>query len=155
LHFVKDCPHAYENMEQLHFTAAEEFALFAGQNNNELTVLLTEAANSAVLDSACSSTIAGKDWVDCFVDSLNNEEKSQVIHKKRNTVFKYGSGERLTSLGKVVLPCYLAGQKCTIETDVIDSEIPMLLSKKAMKKANMKLDLVNDKAEIYGQIVNL
>jgi len=66
-------------MEQLHFTAAEEFALFTGQNNNELTVLLTESANSAVLDSACYSTVAGKDWVDCFVDSLNNEEKSQVI----------------------------------------------------------------------------
>ena len=31
----------------------------------------------------------------------------------------------------------------------------MLLSKKAMKKANMKLDLANDKAEIYGQVVHL
>ena len=31
----------------------------------------------------------------------------------------------------------------------------MLLSKKAMKKANMKLDLANDKAEIYGQAVHL
>ena len=40
-------------------TEAEEFALFTGKSNNELTVLLTEVANSAVLDSACSSTVAG------------------------------------------------------------------------------------------------
>ena len=42
-----------------------------------------------------------------------------------------------------------------IETDIIDSDIPMLLSKKAIKKAGIKLDLVNNKAEIYGKVVNL
>jgi len=61
----------------------------------------------------------------------------------------------LQSLGKVVFPCYLAGKKCSIETDVIDSDIPLLLSKTAMKRANMKLDLSNDEAEIYGQSVTL
>jgi len=35
------------------------------------------------------------------------KQKSQVIHKKSNTVFIFGGGERLTSLGKVVLPCFL------------------------------------------------
>ena len=59
LHFVKDCPHAYENIKQTFMTEAEEFALFTGKSNNELTVLLTEVANSAVLDSAYSSTVAG------------------------------------------------------------------------------------------------
>ena len=73
-----------------------------------MTVLLTEATNSAVLDNGSTSTVAGKDWVDCKIDSLNDGEKSQVVHKKSDTVFKLGDGERLTSLGKVVLPCYLA-----------------------------------------------
>ena len=72
-----------------------------------------------------------------------------------HTVFKFGGGEHLASLRKVALPCYLAGQKCTIETNVTESGIPMLSSKKAMKKANMKLDLASDHAEIYGHVVDL
>ena len=155
LHFVKDCPHAYENMEQSFFIETEQFALFTGKNNSEMNVLLTESTNSAVLDSGCSSTVAGKDWIDCFVGSLNEVEKAEVIYKDSDTVYKFGGGERLQSTGKVILPCYLAGQKCTIETDIIESDIPMLLSKSAMKKAGMKLDLVNDKAEVYGKTVNL
>ena len=50
-----------------------------------------------------------------------------------------------------MLSCYLAGQKCTTETNVTESGIPMLSS----KKANMKLDLASDHAEIYGHLVDL
>ena len=39
-----------------------------------VTVLLTKAANSPVFDSACSSTVAGKDWVHCYVDSFSDEK---------------------------------------------------------------------------------
>ena len=66
-------------------------------------------------------------WVDCYEDSLNDEEKHQVAHKKSDTVFKFGGSGRLTPLGKVVLQCYLAAQN----------------------------DLANDKAKIYGQVVDL
>ena len=155
MHFVRDCPHAYENNEQMTFLTTQEFALYTGQSNTEMSVLMLEAANSAVLDSACSSTVSGKDWLNCYLDSLTEDEKCEVVHKPSTTVFKFGGGERLQSLGKVVVPCYLAGKKCSIETDVILSDIPMLLSKQAMKKANMKLDLANDKAEIYGTTVAL
>ena len=60
LHFVEDCLDAYKNIKQTFTTEAEEFALFTGKSKNELTVLLIEATNSAVLDSACFSTVAGK-----------------------------------------------------------------------------------------------
>ena len=39
---------------------------------------------------------------------------------------------------------FLAGKKCLIETDIVDSDIPLLMSKSAMKKPAMKLDVVND-----------
>ena len=46
-------------------------------------------------------------------------------------------------------------KQCEITTDIVNNDIPLLLSKEAMKKANMKLDLVNDKAEIFGEEVTL
>ena len=42
-----------------------------------------------------------------------------------------------------------------IRADVVDSDIPLLLSKDSMKKAKIKLDLENDQAEIFGEIINL
>ena len=43
----------------------------------------------------------------------------------------------------------------TIKTDVVTSNIPLLLSLETMKKAGVKLDLVNDSAEIFGKHIPL
>ena len=48
-----------------------------------------------------------------------------------------------------------AGKEVTIQTDVVDSDIPLLLSRTAMKKAAIKMDLENDTATIMGRGVAL
>ena len=42
-----------------------------------------------------------------------------------------------------------------IQTDIVESDIPLLLSRSAMKRAAIKLDLVNDIAVIMGKEVAL
>ena len=148
LHFARDCPHSYENLNKL--DSVVQAALFTGQKE-ELSILLSESINSAILDSGCSSTVAGKQWITCYIDSLTKKELLEVNRSPSDTVFKFGGGEKMKSIEKLTLPCYLAGKKCTIETDVVESDIPLLMSKSAMKKAGMKLDLVNDRAEIFGE----
>ena len=69
--------------------------------------------------------------------------------------FKFGGGERLQSKGVYTIPAVIAGKEVFIETDVVDSDIPLLLSMEAMKKAKVKLDLENDMAEIYGVSIAL
>ena len=149
LHFARDCPHSYENLNKQ--DSVVQAALFTGQKE-ELSVLLSESINSAILDSGCSSTVAGKQWITCCIDSLTKKELQEVNYSPINTVFKFGSG-KMKFIEKLTLPCYLAGKKCTIETDVVESDIPLLMSKSAMKKAGMKLDLVNDRAVIFGEEV--
>ena len=111
--------------------------------------------NAAVLDSACSSTVAGENWINCYLDTLTDDEQRLVKKRPSSTVFRFGGGERLQSNGRVTFPCHLAGKSCEITTDVVQSDIPLLLSKDAMKKAEMKLDLVHDQAEIFGKDVEL
>ena len=79
----------------------------------------------------------------------------QVKFDSSSKVFKFGGGERKTSKGQVKLPCELAGKKVSVQTDIVDSDIPLLLSKTAMKGAKIKLDLENDKAEILGNTIDL
>nr|XP_034319149.1 uncharacterized protein LOC109620710 [Crassostrea gigas] len=49
----------------------------------------------------------------------------------------------------------LVGKPVIVKTDVVDSDIPLLLSRTTMKKAGVKLDLEKDTAVILGQDVSL
>lgn len=151
-HLVKQCPHSYENMGK---APVEKAVLFTGNKGPESLVLMSEAMNSAVLDSACSSTVTGTAWMNCYLDSLEPSARDKVKHSPSDTVFKFGGGTVLNSQEKVTFPCVIAGVDCDIETDVVQSDIPLLLSKTAMKKAKVKLDLENDCASIFGTDVQL
>ena len=152
-HLVKDCPDSYENLgkrEQL-----ENAVLFTGNQASEMKVLANECSFSAILDSACSSTVTGQQWLKDYLESLSPKDRATVEHSESQTVFKFGGGTRLESKGKWVLPCVLAGVHCKITTDVVESDIPLLLSKASMKKAQVKLDLTKDQASIFGRDVQL
>lgn len=42
-----------------------------------------------------------------------------------------------------------------LNTDVVVRDIPLLLSRKSMKNADMTLDLKNDKVTIFGETIRL
>ncbi|CAG2190172.1 unnamed protein product [Mytilus edulis] len=151
---VKQCPHSYENMDKAN-QGVEKAVLFTGNKSQEALVLLTESANSAILDSACTSTVAGETWMKCYLDSLDSSIREKVVENPSETLFKFGGGTVLQSTKKVTFPCAIAGIECEIQADVVTSDIPLLLSKDSMKKAKMKLDLENDSANIFGKDVQL
>ena len=156
-HLMAKCPDSWENMKPVRLVEEpkEDVVLFTGFNKASVSQLSVEARNCAVLDSACSSTVCGKNWLDCYVESLNEEDRDKIVYEEGQKVFKFGGGEKLKSAGSYSIPAVLAGQDVTITTDVVASEIPLLLSSKAMKKARVKLDLENDTGEILGVKVTL
>ncbi|PIK37467.1 hypothetical protein BSL78_25700 [Apostichopus japonicus] len=111
-HLLKDCPDSYENMQKRVFKADvkdEEAVLFTGNKQIETEVLMNEAVGAAILDSACSSTVAGQSWMTCYLDMLDEEKQARVMRSKSDTVFKFGGGKRLKSIEKVTIPCEIAG----------------------------------------------
>ena len=155
-HMMANCPHSWENMqERVNITEEEEVVMFTGNVREDITRLGIDARNCAVLDSACSSTVCGQLWMRSYVDSLNETDKAKIFKEDGNKVFKFGGGTRLKSIGEYSLPAVIAGKDVTIKTDVVDSDIPLLLSRTAMKKAGVKMDLENDTAEIFGQHISL
>ena len=116
-----------------------------------MQVFFNQCLYSAVLDSGCSATITGDDWLKNYLDSLNQEELAEVEKEKSDTIFKFSGGRHLISKGRWILPCTIARVKCRIATDIVDSDIPLLLSKNSMKEAKVKLDLENYCASIFGR----
>ena len=70
-------------------------------------------------------------------------------------ILKFRGGEVKTSSEAITFPCTLAGKHIQIKSDIVDSDIPLLLSKAAMKQAQIKLSLINDTAKIFGTNVDL
>ena len=161
-HLIANCPDKYENINvveeriQQDNTNEEDVnvALFTGLNEVNITWIGAEAQNSAVLDSACTSIVCRQEWFDRYQDHLQ-QRGVNIKASKSDRVYQFGGGEILQSKGTFMLPASLAGHDITIETDVVDSEMPLLLSSRAMKRARVKLDLENDTAEILGAKVNL
>ena len=75
--------------------------------------------------------------------------------KSSDSLFTFGGGVTKKSLKRVILPCYIHGKRSTVETDIVDSEILLLLSRKAMKKGQVVLNFARDVATVAGKEVKL
>ncbi|CAC5391768.1 unnamed protein product [Mytilus coruscus] len=110
----------------------EQAVLFTGCQKQDIKQLGNDARNCAVLDSACSST-------DC----------------ERQKLLKFRGRTRLKSVGEYDLPICIVGEEVKLKTDFFYSDIPLFLSRSAMKKAGVKINLENDTAIIMGKKVSL
>ena len=54
-----------------------------------------------------------------------------------------------------VLPAVIDQQPVTIESDVVDCDVPLLMSRSSMKRANMHLNFENDTANAFNQDMHL
>ena len=147
-HMNVECP---ENRKKVDF----DVSLFTGNDMDELVLLSRESWDSAILDSACSSTVCGSQWMDDLMKRMNDMLKGHVERTSSNKTFHFGGGEKLQSQGKVKFPCSLAGKNIKISTDVVDSTIPLLLSIKSMKKAGMIWDFQKGIVHVFGKEVVL
>ncbi|XP_071114334.1 uncharacterized protein [Haliotis cracherodii] len=162
-HSIAHCPHSWENMSKVHYVeggseneeTVEQVILFTRNIKDNMAQLGNDARCCAVLDSACSSTVCGRMWLDVYMDSLDKKDRDTVTRCEGVKMFKFGGGEKLKSQGSYELPAFMAGKNVRIRTDVVDSDIPLLLSLRSMKEACVKLDLEHDSAEILGEKVSL
>lgn len=161
-HMIANCP---KNLNFLVNQETEE-GLFTSTENSlpeeEVIVMtsvivladslskITEKEGHAILDTACSSTVCGQGWLKAYVNTLSEEAKENIEMMDSNKKFRFGGGEVFKSCGNYTIPACLAGKAVKIKVDVVKSEIPLLLSKDSMKAARIKINLVDDTAEILG-----
>ena len=169
-HFVEKCPDSHERSAGAIYIASsvqeemesseeepepDRFVLFTS-NRDELSRFTSEAINSAALDTGCTTSVAGENWLRIYLESLPTS-CSKLVRGPFSSEkwFKFGNEGMLKSKCKYVLPAEIGDNSVMIEVDIIDSDIPLLLSKEAMKKAKMKIDLEDDTAIVLGKRITL
>ena len=125
------------------------------KRKNSRDIFLGETLGSAVLDSGASSTICGTKWYKCFLDTLTDAQKKKIVKIKGVRTFKFGDGNKLNSLYKVILPCVIADIEVSIITDVVDSDIPLLLTKDVMKRAGTCVNFEDDSVTMLKKKIPL
>ena len=114
---------------------------------------MCETLNCALVDTGCSANVCGANWLKCYMDTIPmNIVVPETQSGKR---FTFGDGKTYHSVKQVNIPVHIGGVAGHILTDVVECEIPLLLSKKSLKDANSQLDFVNDTITLYGRKVNL
>ena len=148
-HYRQDCPDSYENMAAAAAAGNEQkVTLFLQEDEHfdeHLVVLEVEAVNSGVLDCGSPTNVAGKTWVETFIESLDEDQQKSVKFTDSTASYRFGPNSTVyKSMYKVTLPCKLVGKPVDISMDVVDCSIPLWFGKEATEKAGMILNTRSD-----------
>ena len=115
-----------------------------------------EHPGAVVFDTGCVETVASYEWLNTFLEYLHPATKKLVKVESSKKVFRFGGGERRKSIGTFYIPCSLEGINTVLVVDgVHQKDLPCLLSKKAMKKADTEIYMRRDEIKIFGQTAKL
>ena len=109
-----------------------------------------ETLSAAVLDSGATSTVCRKTWINCYEETLSDEDRLKVRNEPNSTNFKFGDGWKVASIEKVTIPATIGEQSVRIWTSPVREEILLLLSKKSTKKVETNIDFKIDTVSMFG-----
>ena len=119
------------------------------EEENQVDSYLTdETLNHAVIDSGASETVCGKKWFSTYLDSISFEELNQVKQDSSDMLLTFGS-DRMKASKKLTLPVNIANQNIMLnDVQLVDQDVPLLLSMKSIRSLGMMIDGVNDSVRI-------
>ena len=85
---AQQCPEKYDT----YYT--QEVVLYQSDfdHSDKLKNLVSEIWNMTILDNGATNTVAGKIWFNCYINSLNSEEKLKMQHPVGTNVYRCVDG---------------------------------------------------------------
>ena len=161
-HWIADCPHIAPE-ERLNSSgtyyarnADEEIYIALLQSNiprtkDEITGLVAETFCKGVIDSGCTKTVAGENWFNEYTESLSDEEIAAIQYTDSEALFRFGDSNPVRSVKRALLPMVLGGKHLHLATEIVPSDVPLLLSKETMKTAEADIDFKSDSITLFGK----
>ena len=98
-------------------------------STKELSVFVSESFDSEVIDTAYTSTVCGRTWLDRYVSSLEAGQRKEIVRNHSDVTFRFDNGRKIVSQESVTIPAKIGDTECKIKTEVVQNDIPLLLSK--------------------------
>ena len=138
MHRAKNCPH--KKSQQVNYIDDEDRRdsddseeVNIAEEVSEHDIFIAEAATSAVVDTACTKTVAGESWFIIYCKKLDNDLLNEIEIYPSKTSFKFEDGRKVFSFQKAVIPVQIANHPCKILREIVMDNTPLLLSKQSLK----------------------
>ena len=71
---------------------------------NNLGSLVYDTLACAVIDSGCTKTVVGRNWINLYRDTLEEDQLKMMTSERCATPFRLGDGVEVMSYEKVMIP---------------------------------------------------
>ena len=151
-HGVRDCK--YNGLKNPN---AEKMTFFQSdfELEEQVTYLMGETVNKAILDTGAPTTVCGKLWYKMFEESLSEAEKMEVVTGESDKSFKFGDGETITANMTKKIPVTICGNEILLITHIVDNDVPLLLSREAITKMKMVIDFEGNQISMGGKFEDM
>ncbi|CAE7221929.1 GIP [Symbiodinium sp. CCMP2592] len=99
----------------------------------------------AITDTACSRSVAGAAWVDSYLAEARKMECDPQFTSCREA-FKFGASKVFVASYGIILCFELGGFRIGLRVAVVNGDVPLLVSRGALGKMGMLLDVAENKA---------
>jgi hypothetical protein len=114
---------------------------------------MMDTLGRAILDTACTKTVAGKQWMNEYVKMLGEKERNLIEKTARasKSLYRFGDGDEQRGLHEVDIPVLMGSKIIKIAVGVVDANIRLLISKPLMSEVGMVIDTKEHTLEFDGQ----
>lgn len=132
-----------------------EITLLGESHSDGHPELLQETLGYAVVDSGCTRTVCGRVWLQSYIDSLSRSDRRSVHKDYDKCNFRFGDGEIHTSTEMVTIPVQFGSQGVKLRTHVVNCDVPLLLSRDSLKRADAEIEFKTDTIVLLGEKMNV
>ena len=104
-HLVNECPHRKgEKVEEANLTV--HLTLISATERSGRSQNMMDTLGRAILDTACTKTVAGKQWMNEYVKMLGEKERNLIEKTARESksLYRFGDGDEQRGLQEVDIP---------------------------------------------------
>lgn len=107
----------------------------------QVNVLSRETIGHAVVDTGSPCTVAGNEWLNSYLSSLSCKDRLSIRRKQSTNKFCFGDGKTHCSEHRILIPIYIGKLRHQLFVDIVRCNIPLLLSRKTLQCAKVKIDV--------------
>ena len=117
--------------------------------------VVKETMGAAVLDTGAPKTCTGLNWFNQYLKMLSPDDSSSVTYHSSNVSYKLNNGPQQKATHSARFPVYIGSMKVLIEADILQQDLPLLLSNETLKRASAKINMENDEISMLGENIKL
>ena len=118
-----------------------------------MAYFLGETLGMAIVDSGCSKTVCGQAWLQSYFETLSVHDRQLVEKNRSDNRFRFGDGRTYSSLKCVTFPFYIQGDRHFLTSDVVSCDVPLLLSRESLERANAVIDFQKGELLFLGKVI--